>query len=125
MTKLTNNTSNSDEKTMVYTGGFSGIQHARNFASKHGSSGGYNSKEKTSATWTPSGTGKRAKVTIVKTDVAYKHILKQFNDHQRELKSLKPLLGGSSGSSGGGEGPPTKKARKNETEVTISSEDED
>ena len=110
---------------MVYTGIFSGIQHARNFASKHGSSGGgYNSKEKTSATWTPSGTGKRAKVTIVKTDAAYKHILKQFNDHQRELKSLKPLLGGSSGSSDGGEGPPMKKAKKNETEVAISSEEE-
>ena len=111
---------------MVYTGIFSGIQHARNFASKHGSSGGgYNSSEKTSATWTPSGTGKRAKVTIVKTDAAYKHILKQFNDHQRELKSLEPLLGGgSSGSSDVGEGPPTKKAKKNETEVAISSEEE-
>ena len=105
---------------------FSGIVEARKFAALHGGGGGggYNSSEKTSATWTPSGTGKRAKVTIVKTDAAYKHILKQFNDHQRELKSLKPLLGGSSGSSDGGEGPPTKKA-KNETEVAISSEEEE
>ena len=104
---------------MVYTGIFSGIQHARNFASKHatargygsgygsggGGGGGYNSSEKTSATWTPSGTGKRAKVTIDKTDAAYKHILAVYEEHQKELRGLGPLLGGgSSGSGDGGEG---------------------
>ena len=56
---------------MVYTGIFSGIKHARNFASKHGSGGGYNSSEKTSATWTPSGVGGRAKVTIDKGRYMY------------------------------------------------------
>ena len=108
---------------MVYTTPFNGIGHARNFASKHsGGGGGYNSSEKTSATWTPSGVGGRAKVTIEKTGAAYKHILQTYQGHQRELKSLEPLLGDSSGS--GGDGPPAKKVKKQETEVTISSEEE-
>ena len=51
---------------------FSGIVEARKFAALHGDSGGYNSSEKTSATWTPSGVGKKAKVTIEKTGAAYK-----------------------------------------------------
>ena len=112
---------------MVVMGCFSNIKHARDFASKHDRGGGYNSSEKTSATWTPSGTGGRAKVTIVKTDAAYKHILAVYEEHQKELKGLGPLLGVSSGSGDGGEdeGPSTKKARKNETEVAISSEEED
>ena len=104
---------------------FSGIVEARKFVALHGGGGGYNSSEKTSATWTPSGAGKSAKVTIEKTDAAYKHILAVYEEHQKELKGLGPLLGGSSGSGDGEEGTPTKKARKNETEVTISSEDED
>ena len=109
---------------MVVMGCFSNIKHARDFASKHDRGGGYNSSEKTSATWTPSGAGKSAKVRIDKTDAAYKHILAVYEEHQKELKGLEPLLGGSSGSSDGGEGPPTKKAKKNETEVAISSEEE-
>ena len=107
---------------MVYTGSFSGIGHARNFASKHSSRGGYNSSEKTSATWAPSGIGGRAKVTIVKTDAAYKHILQTYKGHQKELKNLEPLLGDLSGF--GSDGPPAKKVKKQETEVTISSEEE-
>ena len=112
----------SDQKVMVYTGSFNGIKHARNFASKHSSGGGYNSREKSSATWTPSGVGGRAKVTIEKTGAAYKLILATYEGHQRELKCLEPLLGDLSGS--GGEGPLTKKVKKQETEVTISSEEE-
>ena len=91
----------------MYTGSFNGIKHARNFASKHSSGGGYNSREKSSATWTPSGVGGRAKVTIEKTGAAYKLILATYEGHQRELKCLEPLLGDLSGS--GGEGPLTKK----------------
>ena len=108
---------------MVYETPFNGIRHARNFASKHsGGRGGYNSSEKTSATWTPSGIGGRAKVTIEKTGAAYKHILAMYKGHQRELESLEPLLGDLSGS--GGDRPPAKKVKKQETEVTISSEEE-
>ena len=53
---------------------FSGIVEARKFVALHGGGdgGGYNSSEKTSATWTPSGVGKKAKVTIEKTGAAYK-----------------------------------------------------
>ena len=117
-----NKPSDSDQKVMVYKGSFNGIKHARNFASEHGSGQGYNTSEKTSATWTPSGVGGRAKVTIQKTGGAYKHILEMYEEHQRELKSLEPLLGDLSRS--GGDGPPAKKVKKQETEITISSEEE-
>ena len=46
---------------------FSGIVEARKFVALHDDGGGYNSSEKTSATWTPSGVGKKAKVMIEKT----------------------------------------------------------
>ena len=86
---------------------FADWKHAQNFTNKHrGYGGGYNPDEKTSATWTPGGSGSRIKVTIEKTDEPYKKALQQWQQHQRELKNLEPLLASPS------DGPPKKKAKK-------------
>ena len=110
-----------DAKVTVYSASFTGIAHARDFASKHGGysqprygssvpQGYNNSSEKTSAIWTPSGAGKNAHVKIEKTDDAYKRRLKQYEDDQRELKNLGPLLQGLSG----GDGPAAKRVKTEE-----------
>ena len=103
------NPSVSDEKVLVYTappphGAFEDMRHARNFANKHG---GYRGRsEGTSATWTPGGSGSRIKVTIEKTDEPYKEALQQWQQHQRELKNLEPLLASPS------DGPSKKRGKK-------------
>ena len=104
------NPSDSDEKVLVYTappphGAFEDMRHARNFANKH-RDGGRDSDEKTSATWTPSGSGSRIRVTIEKTDEPYKEALQQWQQHQRELKNLEPLLASPS------DGPSKKRGKK-------------
>ena len=87
----------SHSESMTYTG-FNGIGHARNFASKHGGNrGSYNTAENTSAIWTPGGRGSSAYVTIEKTSAGFKHLLKKYKNDQKELATLRQLLGDSDG----------------------------
>jgi hypothetical protein len=79
----------SDRTTMTYTC-FNGIDHARNFASKH--FGRYNHVERHSARADAGGRGKSAYVTITKTQKLYTAQLAQYSRDRAELHTLQPLL---------------------------------
>ena len=79
------------ERSMVYTGVFENIRHARNFAAKH-FNGYYNSAEHHSATAEARGSGGNAHVIITKTthadERAQEGALRQFQDRQTERRRI-------------------------------------